>query len=267
MPEFKVPSIPDSDNVGWIVAPALRCAGFVAEQAKVGGTVQRALIALAGQKRLILASRQLAVDRGVQPPAALDELLRQQETLGPWAQELVAGDYRPIHASTLIAIWSAIEIAVEDTATLILLKDPDAVQRIVAAGLDVRKQLTSTPNEDTARRAVGALERRLRQTLAAGPALAEMLRLLGISIAPLSEVLDTLTEVNAVRNCLLHRGGVADSALAVQAPALSLVVGDMVKLTSQMMDTYYKAVSDFAVALTYAVVERFKETRPPSEHA
>lgn len=265
MDEIKLPSIPDSDTVGWIVAPAGRCVQFVAEQAKVNGTIQRALIALAGQRPIVLAARQLAIERGSGAVSAFDELLKEQESIGPWAQELVDSEYQPIHASMLIAIWSAIEVAIEDTAVLLLLKDPSVLPSLDEAGINLRKQLTASPNENTARRAVKALERRVRQDYAAGPAMVEFLGILGVSVKGDPETLERLTELNSVRNCLLHRAGIADSPLIAQAPGLGLAVGDRIEVTTPMMDTYYRAVSDFAVGLITAVTGWLKESLSPAE--
>ena len=75
-----------------------------------------------------------------------------------------------------------------------------------------------------------------------------------------AETVELITEVNTIRNCLLHRGGIADSSVVKQAPRLGLAIGDKIELTSVMMDAYYKAVRDFAVALISAVVERLKAT-------
>jgi hypothetical protein len=257
---MKIPSIPDSDSIAWIIAPAMRCVSFVAEQAKVGGTIARALIALAEQETLIRAARQLAIDRGA-TTAPIDALLREQRTLGPWAKSLVEGDYHEIHVSMLISIWSAVEVAVEDTVVLLLLREPETRKLLATAGVEVQKQLTDAPTEETARRAFRAIERRIRQTNRAGPALAAILSAVGLSLQLPAGAADSLTELNAVRNALLHRGGIADEATVRETPSLKLAEGDAIRITSPMLDKYYKATSDFAGALINGAVERFKNAR------
>lgn len=258
-------SIPNSGDVGWIIAPAGRCVEFVAQQAKLVGILQRALIALASQKPLILAGRQFARRSSPASVPAFDKLLVEQESLGPLAQELIDCEYQPIFTSMLVSLWSAIEVATEDTVALVLLKDSEAVDRLEEAGVNLRKQMTSDPNEDTARHAVKVLKRRVRQNCSAGHGLTGLLDYLEIGVVVEPDVLDTLSELSALRNCFLHRGGIADSRLVEEAPGLELRIGSSVEVTTSMMEGHYYAVRRFAVQLIAAVTEYFARTEQEND--
>jgi hypothetical protein len=54
-----------------------------------------------------------------------------------WANELLEDDLHAIHVPGIIALWASLEVAVEDTATLILVNDRKAVDDVVKAGSSV----------------------------------------------------------------------------------------------------------------------------------
>lgn len=252
------PTIPDGDSQVWFLAPANRLIHFILDQQQLKGTLYRALSVLSHLEPVVALARQYTIEHHG-PMESFDLLLAEQRFVGPRAQAIAESEFHPIHVSTLVALWSAIEVAVEDTAVLLLLKEPATLKRIESAGVSISKQLTAAPTEQSARRAVSQVERTVRRDFDAGPALVEALSLCGMRPLLPDDTLTVLSELNQVRNCILHRGGLADQALLVRTSRLSLTVGDPIVLTSALMDRYIRAINDFAVALTGAVAQWLRD--------
>lgn len=211
-----IPSIPGSDAAGWLIVPAGRCISYLASQMKLGGMLHRAVVALANQRMLIETSRLYALGKGA-PVEPFDAILNEQAAFEPWAKELIEADYHDVNVNVLIASWSALEVAVEDTIVLLLLKWPPTLTAFIETGIDIKRNSATELDEELAGRQVRALERRIRKDFSAGPALVEILRIAGLSVKCDQHSLERLTEMNAVRNCILHRGGVCDKRVIREA--------------------------------------------------
>jgi len=242
-------------NEGWLLGPADRLVRLSVENMKLGITLQSAVIAVAKQGVLIQTARQYVIEDGG-PGEPFDAMLERQQLLGPWAQEVVDADFHPLHVNTLVAIWAEVEVAIEDTIVLLLLRSRETLELVEAAGHDLRAKLTTSPTEKTARRAFKRFENQVREVLDAGPALVEMLNRSGLRVKVSEEVQETLTEINEVRNCILHRGGVADERFAESAPNLGLQPGEPVRLTTERMMHYLGATKELAVGLVQSVTDR-----------
>jgi hypothetical protein len=56
-------------------------------------------------------------------------------------------------------------------------------------------------------------------------------------------------ELNYVRNCVLHRGGVVDARVVAEAPNSGLAVGDVIRIVQEDYLRYFRAVGSFAQEL------------------
>jgi hypothetical protein len=257
-----MPSIPDTDLFNWVIGPVSRCGTYVAEETRVAAVLQRALVVLAGLDPFLQFARRGFQQASV-PLEGIDQLIAHQKTLGPWAKELLAAELHPINSHALIGLWIAVEVAVEDTACLILIKEPAALGEVAAAGVRHKGLHLSAVDERTARSIVRAYERHLRQTLSVSGAYCKILSTLGIDVTLSDNVAVVLDEINYARNCLLHRGGAVDERSRVEAPSLDVNVGSEIVVTSARYLKYYDAVSEFSKALLAGVLEsRHIRTRP-----
>lgn len=247
------PSIPDSDSFNWIIVSATRCVQVVADGAKLSGLLQRAVMALADQEPMLQRLQALLTAMGAGASvAAMGPVAQPNWTT--WANDLIRNDLHQIHVPGIIALWTSLEVAVEDTATLILVNDPQAVVDAVPAGMKSLPKSSPPLDEDTARRAFSQLERTARQTRSVAEAYAHVLAVLGMNLSIPSDVCEVLSELNYVRNCLLHRGGTVDSRVAREAPNSGLAVGDVVHFTHDGYQRYFRAVGAFAQAMVEAAV-------------
>lgn len=246
-------TIPDADAVNWIIGPAGRCASYAAEETRVASVLHRAIIVLSGLDPFLVLARR-ALEAADKPTIQMDLLLAEQRTLGPWAKELLDSNFHPINSHALIGLWTTIEVAVEDTVCLILLKNPDALGSAIRAGVSWQISKAAALNVEGARRIYARLERLTRKTLTVGESYCHILSIFGIRLSLSAETLATLAEINYVRNCLLHRGGIADQRSAVEVPRLGLLAGQEVKVTSGHYQRYFKEVGEFAHAFLEATI-------------
>ena len=68
-----------------------------------------------------------------------------------------------------------------------------------------------------------------------------------------SSTYDDLAEANAVRNSIVHRGGVIDARAVAEAPRLAPREGTAISVNREELLRYHKAMSDYALALLNGV--------------
>ena len=247
-------TIPNSDAINWVIGPAAQCVSLIAEETRIASLLQRAIIALANQGPLLDIARQRlkATNNDV---AAIDRLiLEQRGGLGQWASELMTEDFDSINRHGIIGIWVALEVAVEDTAVLILIKDDSSLKLVADAGIKLPQSLSSPLTEVDARRVYRRLESHSRKDRSVADGYSHLMAILRVSFALPSEVICSLAELNYVRNCLLHRAGITDERASVEAPDLSLELGIPIKVPSARYLHYFDSVSKFAQALLAGVL-------------
>lgn len=166
--------------------------------------------------------------------------MRQTKGVDDWANEIVASDFATPNMHSLIASWGALEIAVEDTFVLTLLKRAEVAAQFKATS-------DSEPlDEDAARRVFRQLERKRRNNNTVGECYVALLRAIHIPAISKSETLRCLAEINAIRNCNLHRSGVIDAKAVTEAPTLASWLDSVFVVTSQKYSDYFGVMGEFA---------------------
>lgn len=247
-------TIPDSDAYNWIIAPASRCVLAVGEGARVGGLLHRAISALANQGPMLDAVLKITKATG-KDTRPIQRLIAEQPGLSAWAQELIDSDLHPLHTSGIVFLWSSLEVAVEDTATLILLRDPTAPSTLAASGVRLPANLSNPLVEIDARRIFSRFERATSGFSTVSEAYCHLLETLGLSLAIDQGVHDKLAELNYIRNCILHRGGIVDDRATKEAPTLGLKPGSSLRIDHSDYLAYYDAVTNFALGLIDAAIK------------
>jgi len=247
-------TIPDSDVYNWIIAPAARCGIAIGEDARIGGLLKRAMAALANQGPMLALGFKALKDAG-KDTTTIERLLAEQPGLAAWAKELLDADLHALHTSGVIALWASLEVAVEDTAVLILLRDPTAVPLVAGSGVKLPANLSSPLIEADARRIFVRFDRLASGTRRVSEAYCQILETLGLSLDVDAITHDKLAELNYVRNCILHRGGIVDERVKTEAPGLGLESGAPVHIGQESYLAYFDAARIFAVALLGAAVK------------
>lgn len=182
-------SIPDSDAFNWILGPPGRCVSYIAEETRIGALLHRAIVVLGGFQPFLQLIKPL-FQSDPEALARLEWLVKEQETLGQWARELSAGDFHPINSHALVGLWTAIEVAVKDTVSLIILRDPEVLSLALAMGASKRAFSVPAADAASARKMYSRWEGHLRDSLSVGLAYDVCLQLFCLSnqtpIEPLS---------------------------------------------------------------------------------
>lgn len=249
-------TIPDSDAVHWIIAPAGRAITYTANETKVASILHRSLIVLEGNETFLrIARERLEAANAREAVHQIEQLITEAPTLRQWASELRANDFSEVNSHSLIGMWGAVEVAVEDTIVLILTKDPAALEIVADTGIRTTTLGSSPLSEDGARRLYGRMERQLRKKLKVGEAYIKLLGLFGVQVSCTNHVLSNLEEINVVRNCLLHRGGVIDDRAAQSVEILKPLMGQEIAITRARYLAYYDAIGAFLKAMLQGVID------------
>lgn len=247
--------IPNSDTPNWIIAPVTRAVSYVGEEMFISGTLIRSLASLNGQEVLLKVAREKLVQSNeTQAIQAIDRLLVEAPGLGKSAAELLQNDYAVINSHSLISMWAAVEVAVEDTVVLVLTKEPSALDLFTNAGVKTSSFAPAPLSYEDARRFYPRIEGKLREKLKVGEYYIKLLDLLEIKLSCSSHVLSKMDEINQVRNCLMHRGGFIDARATESVEALQPFLNKQILITQSRYHEYYDAISGFLVALLNGVI-------------
>jgi len=235
-------TIPNADVKVWIIAPIMRAISFLGDETKFLATSHRSFIAMQHSMTLLAVARQFAIEKGAAQHGIekIGELMRHTKGVDDWANEVVSSDFATPNMHSLIASWGAIEVAVEDTFVLTLLKRPDVAVQFKT------KSDTDPLDEDSARRAFRQSERKARNNRTVGECYIALLHAIDIPMASTPGTLRGLAEINAIRNCNLHRSSVIDAKAVTEPPTLASWLDKVFVVSSQSYSDYFGVMGDFA---------------------
>lgn len=246
--------IPNSDALNWIIGPVTRAVMYIAEETKIAGTLQRSLAVLESHETFLQLARQQFVQVGAEEGlSAIDKLLAEAPGLSKEATELRQNDYSVVNSHSLIGMWGAVEVAVEDTVVLVLSKEASGLSAAANAGIKTAAFEPGPVSEEDARRLYSRLERQPRGNLRVGEFYVQLLDRFGIKFNCSRHTLSKLEEINEVRNCILHRGGIIDGR-AAQIGALRPYLGKPLPITKARYLEYYEAIGDFVKEMMNGVL-------------
>ncbi|MFH0998978.1 MAG: hypothetical protein V1844_26320 [Pseudomonadota bacterium] len=246
--------IEDSDSYNWIIAPIGNCIKFIIEEIALASLIQRSMAALKGAGPLLSLAREQLL-KAKKQVAHINSLLAEQPYLDKSANDLIDSDFDSVNSHSLIGMWGAIEIAVEDTIVLILMKDESAVDVLIMNNIKTIDLIKGAISEVDGRRLFSKLERSIRSKLPVGKAYSKMLEIFGLNINCSLNTLEKLNEVNSVRNCLLHRGGFLDEKAIKECPLLKPYTGRKFIVSRKLYLEYYEAIEDFAKSFVHAAAK------------
>lgn len=237
---------PAGDAHNWIIAPVLRAILYVGEEMKISGTLIKSLIILNRHETLLkIAREKLILNHKTQGLPEIDRLLAAAPGLKQTAVELIQNDYSVINIHSLVSMWSAVEVAIEDTVVLFLIKEASALKLLANAGVKTASFEPGPILHEDARRLFSRIERKLREKLKIGEFYIELFNLLGIKLNYSCHLLSKMEEINNVRNCLMHRGGIIDARAAQSVAALRPFLGKQMPITEARYLEYYDVITSF----------------------
>lgn len=239
----------------WIFAPAKRCVEFIAEEAKIGALLHRSLTHIEmGRPLFDLLKQQFMAADQTEAADLVDVLLASAPYHEEWAKHLRQTDYAALNAHATVAIWAALETCLEDTVVAILANDASAISTIKSLGVKVKHdEREATQGLGNYRRVFESLHSNRRVKGSNVIATYEaVLDVFGLSARGRASE-EALLELNSVRNCIVHRGGVVDEMAIRAAPSLHGLLGNEVVVSRSDFLRYHEAVSDWTISLMESI--------------
>jgi hypothetical protein len=198
--------------------------------------------------------RQNFVDEGLNVQD-IDHLVVEWQYWVGIARQYREADFASIHAHSFIATWSAVEACIEDTIVLILMNDSNASNLLNSAGIRSTQSQSGTFNENDSRINYRRIEAHFRRNVDVGVGYRNMLYHFGIQFDCEQNTYEKMAEMNAIRNCILHRGGIIDDKAVEHAPALCPYIGQRFNISQASYLVYYDALKTFLISMLREVVQ------------
>lgn len=238
-----------------ILAPILASIEYVAEETKVNGLLKRALAHIELGRPLLEYALIKLEESNISDTSPLSRLLTDAPIQEEWAIELRSSDYSTLHSHSLVSIWGVLESCLENLVVTILMNDADIFQKLTSSGLKIDpSKIASGINEEDARALYQKIENHVRVKGNIVLTYEAVLSLFDLSAACLQHT-ESLLSANALRNCIMHRGGIIDKKAINQAPELSLWLGKKYNLTSDDYLKYYDAVTAWLSSLLDSAIK------------
>jgi hypothetical protein len=246
----------------WIIDPIGRCVQYIADESLLGGLMHRAVSTFEHfDVHLKLARKELLRHGRRKELAAVDSLLAQHPFLAKLAREHVASDFATLNAHGLVAIWAALESCIEETAVLILMNDSAARARMFTDAGTPRRLDPNNDDEETCRTLIQRWEQAQPRAASIGHRFERLLAFFDLGTTLDDALAIPLAEINAIRNCLMHRRGVIDERAVQEAPGLAARLHQPIVIKREEFLRYHKVVGDYAVSLMGRITKS-KYSRP-----
>lgn len=170
------------------------------------------------------------------------------------------------HSQTLVVLWGALEVAIDDCVVGLFLNEPSVLLTESIAKIRIPlAQFENLEKEDRMR----LLLEEIKRTPMVGPRQAidrfeGILGILNLSGPVNPDTKKTVWEDYNLRNVIVHRASVADRRLVTNCPWLGIKVGDRVIVHHQQLLGYKTALIEYADNVAGRLVARYGATGPIS---
>jgi hypothetical protein len=175
--------------------------------------------------------------------------LKEATIRAEFANKERKGGFPLLHAHTLVGLWSAFEVSIEDSLVGMMMNEPDLLGSEAFAKIRIPlAEFEALEKEERMRLLIGELERSQgrKHGVDRFEALLAQVKLSG----PVDqETKKTIWEMHHVRNVIVHRGSVADRRTIQNCPWMGMKVGDRVKVGHHSLAGYDKALHDYLMVI------------------
>jgi hypothetical protein len=188
----------------------------------------------------------------------LEQLKKEAE----FAQLELDRGFPLLYAHTVVGLWGALEVLVEDFAVSWLRDHPELLRQEQISKVKISLgEYESLPAEERVRYLVVQLQREMKADIRTGISSFESL----LSVLNLSGPVDDATrrnlfEMHNTRNVIVHRGAVADQRFVSACAWKELDVGDDVRVSKEDYVRFREALIDYAKLLFGRVQETDKNS-------
>ncbi len=243
----------ENDNINWIITPVFNCICYLGEEITQNALLQRSLISLSNMEYVLNFAKQSFIEKNI-PVGAIDRLIGEHVFLKEKSKEIISSDYDSINSHSLVNLWAIIEVTVEDTVVLVLEKGNIALEDISDRGMKVKSGLNLSSDVDR-RKIYRSIEAQSRNNSNVGESIINIMKIFDISLDLNDKTNRLLSEINSVRNCILHRGGVLDEKAGKDVFVGKHKVGEKINISKSVYLAYYGAIKELATNLMGAVTE------------
>ncbi len=228
-----------------IMGPIAECALFIGDEILITSVITRSLVSMTGIETLLnVAKKELKRHGKIREIPKMDHLISMAQSTAKQAIKLEQDDFNVINIHCCIAIWGALEACVENIITLVLMNDPEAINRLRQSVATVRS-ITGAPTEEDCFKIYKNLEREFRKSKSVAETYVGMLGIFGINVDCDDAMATKMAEINEIRNALLHRAGRINQRSITNAPALEPYLNRKIAIGTAVCGEYQKVVLDF----------------------
>jgi hypothetical protein len=173
--------------------------------------------------------------------------------------EIVSG-YRLLHGHSLVAIWSALEVLIDDLVTAWLVKVPGAATVGVVGQMKFEvADFEGLERDEIMRMVVRELGKRKRsgEDRAGVNRFEAPLSAVNLDGKVSKPIAERLFELQQIRHVYVHRGGLADAAFVAACPRLRARAGTPVSLSMSRYERYFVAAYRYAMCVEGRVRRRY----------
>jgi len=247
-------SVNEKDK-NWIIVPIGNCIQYIGEEIIQTTVLQRSIINLSGMQAFLNLAKGTFV-KNKKALEGIEFLIKEQRFLEEKSKELISSNYNSINSHSLVNLWASIETAIEDTIVYVFMYAPDALCDLESNGYNIKKFLSGEFTEESSRKLYRSYEGQVRKSeRSIGSAYSRMMEVLGLKVDLSDSEKSMLAEINAIRNCIMHRGGILDKKAAHDIVSNRHCVGQKIKVSNELYLEYYEVISKFASTLLRASTE------------
>ncbi len=175
-----------------------------------------------------------------------------------FAKQEIKDDFSALHSHSVVTIWGALEVLVNDLATAWLINQPEALNRATVSKIRIPLSEYERLNKDERMRfLVKDITRSLNADFKMGVDKFEVvLDALGLGGAVNKNRKKILYEVSQVRNILVHRAGIVDRQFKEGCPWVKTPLGSKFKINPKLYNRYHNEVWRYTFDLNARVRNR-----------
>lgn len=239
-------------NAIWVATPSLNCVLYIGDEMAFGGFTKQCIVNQMSFANLLVHLEKSRVDLDPELEKQLQLMTRMNAELGMKAADEAMGGYIKVNIHTVVNMWNYVYSSIQDTVSVILLRDLDARSKVLASlG---QKAFPQEPEDfdltSLAQRYLGRFLKAQYAQVAFPAAFAE----LDLRMDTTKWDFSLLEEIRCLRNCLVHNSGFVDDYARQRVPSLPYDVGTVIMLTAESTEKYVLHMSNFVSALSDAAL-------------
>ena len=245
------------EKINWIIEPSGNCIKYLGEEMLQVAIIQRAIINLSGMDVFFKIAKNKLINNN-KSILEIDRLIEEQKFLEKNSKRLISSSYNSINSHALVSLWSAIEVAIEDTIILIFRYGENSLYDLKKSGYSIKNfDPEKLLSEFDARKFYRSFEGQVGKSVngGVGSVYVHMFEVFNMNISLNTADKLMLSEINAIRNCIMHRGGVLDEKAQSQIISKRHQLNKIIVINNKLYSEYTKVINDFSVSLLDAVVK------------